>query len=350
MMNGHYTSRRSLLKHGLGALGAASVLPLTTLLDACSTPKSASGGTAITLRMSSSLTTGANSAHWVWYNKFTQLLDASTNGRIKVQYFPNSQLGQEADIAKQVKLGIVDMMISGSSIWSTVVPEMSVLDMGYLFNDQNTVGKVLDGQAGSSLNKLMANAQVQVLGWSYNFGSRNICTKKPVKVPGDLTGLKIRVLPVTNFVATIKLMGAVPTPLASGEIYTSLQTGLIDGLEHDFPTILANKYYEIAKNITLTEHIYNPVITVISNQAMNRIPSDLRPAFMQAAQQATTYQRGQAISTAMKARATLEQLGVTIYPIDRSVFKQRVQPLWTSFTAQYPDTKPILDELLSHQS
>jgi TRAP-type C4-dicarboxylate transport system substrate-binding protein len=125
---------------------------------------------------------------------------------------------------------------------------------------------------------------------------------------------------------------------------------VIDGLEHDFPTILANKFYEVAKNITLTEHIYNPNITVISQQALNKIPQDLLSAFTQAAQQATTFQRTQAASTSLQALAKLKQLGVTIYPIDRSVFKQKVQPLWTSFTAKYTDTKSILDSIVSLQS
>lgn len=344
-------SRRRLLNYGTRTLGAATVVPLVTVLNACGATKKAATGSTVTLKMSSSLTVGVDSAHWVWYNKFAQLLDARTNGRIKIQYFPNNQLGQEADVVKQVKLGTTDMMISGSSIWSTVLPEMSVLDMGYLFQNLDSVGKALDGEAGNSLNKLMADkVQVQILGWSYSFGARNLCTKKPVKTASDLTGLKIRVLPVTNFVATLKLMGAVPTPIAFGEVYTSLQTGVIDGLEHDFPTILANKFYEIARNVTLTEHIYNPNITVISQQAMNKIPSDLRSTFTQAAQEATTFQRTQATDTEKKARASLEQNGVTIYPIDRTVFKQKVQPLWKSFTIQYADTKPILDSILSLQS
>ncbi|HLZ62208.1 MAG TPA: TRAP transporter substrate-binding protein [Ktedonosporobacter sp.] len=350
-MKEQHTSRRSLLKYGLGTMGAAALFPLG--LDACgpapaTTGSSATGGATVTLKMSSSLTVGVNSAHWVWYNKFQELLDQKTNKRIKIQYFPNNQLGQEADVIKLVKLGTVDMMISGSSIWSTFVPEFSVLDMGYIFNDLDSVGRVLDGQAGTSLSKLMADqVQVNIIGWSYSFGARNVCTKKPVKVPSDLNGMKIRVLPVKNFVATLKLMGAVATPIAFGEVYTSLQTGVIDGLEHDFPTILANKFYEIAKNITLTEHIYNPNITTINQQSMAKIPADLHDAFLQAAQEATVFQRQQATSTSQKAKDTLVQNGMTIYPIDRAQFKQKVQPLWTSFTAQYPDTKPILDSILS---
>jgi tripartite ATP-independent transporter DctP family solute receptor len=348
-MNGHFTSRRSLLKYGLSTLGAASILPLTAVLDACGTTKSASNAATVTLKMSSSLTTGINSAHWVWYNKFIQLLDARAPERVKIDYYPSSQLGAEADVIKLVRLGTVDMMISGSSSWSAVIPEMSVFDMGYIWPQTlDDIGKALDTSGGGgALSNLMAAQQLEILGWSFSFGWRNVCSKKSVKTPGDLTGLKIRVLPATNFVATLKLMGAVPTPMALGEVYTSLQTGVIDGLESDFPTILANKYYEIARNITLTHHIFNPNITVISHSALNKIPSDLLPTFKQAALDATTYQRMQAASTAANAQTSLEKLGVTIYPIDQSIFKARVQPLWTSFTAKYPDTKPILDTVTS---
>jgi tripartite ATP-independent transporter DctP family solute receptor len=349
-MKEHPTSRRSFLKYGMGTLGAASMLPL---LGACGGAKNATGsasskGSTVTLKMSSALTLGANSAHWVWYNKFQQALDQKTGGRIKIQYFPNNQLGQEADVVKQVKLGTIDMMISGSSIWSTLVPEVGVLDMGYIFDGLDIIGKTMDGDAGKQLNKLVSDkAQADILGWYYSFGPRNVCTKKPVKTAADLKGLKIRVLPVTNFVKTLQLMGAVATPIAFGEVYTSLQTGVIDGFEHDYPTILAGKYYEIAKNITLTQHIYNPDITTISQRSWSKVPSDLHDSFLQAAKEATTFQRQQAAETSEKAKQTLLQNGVTIYPVDRSQFKTMVKPLWTSFTTQYPATKSILDAILA---
>src|SRR6266567_9327480 len=113
-MGENQISRRRLLNYGTKTLGAAAVFPLATTLNACGAAKKSGTGATVTLKMSSSLTVGVNSAHWVWYNKFTQLLNARTNGRIKIQYFPNNQLGQEADVVKQVKLGTTDMMISGS--------------------------------------------------------------------------------------------------------------------------------------------------------------------------------------------------------------------------------------------
>src|SRR5581483_11119052 len=150
-------SRRRLLNYGTRTLGAATIVPLVTVLNACGATKKAATGSTVTLKMSSSLTVGVDSAHWVWYNKFAQLLDARTNGRIKIQYFPNNQLGQEADVVKQVKLGTIDMMISGSPIWSTLVPEVDVLDMGYIFERLDTIGKTMDGDAIELLNNLVSD-------------------------------------------------------------------------------------------------------------------------------------------------------------------------------------------------
>jgi tripartite ATP-independent transporter DctP family solute receptor len=350
-MNDHHSSRRSVLKSGLAALGAATAFPL---LASCSNnaPTKTGSGDTVTLRMSSALVTGENSAHWVWYNKFQELLTSTTNGRIKIQYFPSNQLGQEADVVKQVQLGTIDMMISGSSIWSTIVPQVGFLDMGYLFDNLDNLGKGLDGKSGTLITQLLKEkAQVNIIGWYYSFGPRSVCTKKPIETVDALKGLKIRVLPVTNFVETIKLVGAVPTPLAFGEVYTSLQTGVIDGFEHDFPTILSGKYYEVAKYVTRTEHIYNPDITTISDKALKKVPSDLQAAFLQAAKDATTYQRQQAAKTALQAEKDFkEKYGGSVFTVDRPALRKKMEPLWTNFTTQYPETKPLLDEVVALQS
>ena len=116
------------------------------------------------------------------------------------------------------------------------------------------------------------------LGWGYSLGARNVWTKNPVPTAADLKGVKLRVLPVPNFIATIKYMGAVPTPLPFGEIYTALQTGVVDGFEHDAPTALAGKFYEVAKHCALTQHIYNPQLPCISKRSFERIPTDLQQA------------------------------------------------------------------------
>ncbi|NTF45988.1 TRAP transporter substrate-binding protein [Rhizobium rhizogenes] len=301
----------------------------------------------VALRLSSSLPSDPNSAHWLWYDKFQSALKAKVGDAIQIQYFPDNQLGKEADIVGQVKLGIVDMMISGSSIWGTLAPEVGVLDLGYLFDNISAAGPVLDGNAGTVLNGIFADKiGVEVLSWAYSFGGRNIAARKPANTPELLKGQKIRVLPVANFVATLQAMGAAPTPMSLGEVYTALQTGVIDGMEHDAPTILALKCYEVAKHISLTQHICNPQTIVIGKRALSKIPAETLPAFKEAAAEATAFQRGKANDIETAAFATLKKNGIETHEVDRAAFKKLVQPLWNDFATKYPATKPVLDAIV----
>ncbi|MEO8133809.1 MAG: TRAP transporter substrate-binding protein [Betaproteobacteria bacterium] len=302
----------------------------------------------LSLRMSSSLTADMNSSHFVWYDRFSKNLKASVGDKVSIVYFPNNQLGKESDIVQQVRLGAMDMMISGTSIWATAMPEIGVLDMGYLFQNWDHVGRSLDGAAGASLSKLLLErASIMPLGYAYSLGARNVYTKTQLKSAADLHGVKVRVLPVPNFVTTLKLMGAVATPIPFGEIYTALQTGVVDGVEQDAPTVLAGKFYEVAKHCMLTEHIFNPVIPVISKRAFDRIPADLQKPFLEAAREATVYQRGQAGSAEVKAFEQLKALGVTVQAVDRVALAKAVSPMWGEFATQYPATAPIVKAIQS---
>lgn len=255
-------------------------------------------------------------------------------------------LGKEADATQQVRIGAINMMISGTSIWATLVPEIGVLDLGYLFKDYDQVGKTLDGKAGEQLSALMLNkANVMVLGYGYNLGARNVYTKKAIEKPEDLKNLKIRVLPVPNFIATLNHMGAVAIPMPGGEVYSSLQMGVIDGVEHDAPTIYSSKYYEIIKNGTLTRHSFNPLMIAMNKKSFEQIPEALRADVLAAAQEATEYERQQASQKEQEAIKNLEAKGVTFRETDRAYFAQQVQPVWKAFLDQYPDMKPIVDEI-----
>ncbi len=326
------STRRSFLQHA-----AATAVFL-------SAPAFVRAQSSVKLRMSSSLTADMNSSHFVWFDRFSKNLKASVGEKLVIDYFPNNQLGKESDIVQQVRLGAMDMMVSGTSIWATAVPEMGVLDLGYLFQNADHVGKSLDGAAGATLSKLMLDrASVVTLGYAYSMGARNVYTKAPLKSAAELRGVKVRVLPVPNFVATLKNMGAVATPIPFGEIYTALQTGVVDGVEQDAPTVLAGKFYEVAKHCMLTQHIFNPVMPVISKRAMDRIPADLQKPFLDAAREATQYQRGQASSTEVKAFEQLKALGVTTTQVDRAALAKDVSPLWADFTKQYPAIKSVVE-------
>ena len=205
-------------------------------------------------------------------------------------------------------------------------------------------GKYLSG-AFIAADAPIRNYMVAPTLTSMTLGARNVWTKNPIKSAGDLKGVKLRVLPVPNFIATLKLMGAVPTPLPFGEIYTALQTGVVDGFEHDAPTALAGKFYEVAKHCALTQHIFNPQLPVISKRALDRIPADLRKPFLDAATEACKYQRTKASETEAKAFDQLKGMGLAVNTVDRAALQKQVEPLWTEFTAKYPAVKPVVDEI-----
>ena len=307
---------------------------------------------AVNLRVYSSLTADDNSAHYIWFKRLQANIEKNPHlkDEIKLNYFPNAMLGKEADAAQQVRIGAINMMISGTSIWSTMVPEIGVLDLGYLFKDWNQVGQALDGNAGKTLSDLMLKkANVVVIGYPYNLGARNVFTKKVVEKPEDLKSLKIRVLPVPNFIATINHMGAVAIPMPGGEVYSSLQMGVIDGLEHDSTTVLANKFYEIAKNASLTRHSYNPIMVAMNKNSFQQIPEKLRPEFLAAAKEATDYERQQASVIEAQAVKKLESLGMVFHDIDRDTLRNDVKPVWDAFLAKYPQMKSVVDDVTSTQ-
>src|SRR3954462_14591596 len=193
------------------------------------------------LKCSSSLPNDPKFANGrVYYDNLVKNLKANGLGeQVEVAFFPDNQLGQEIDVINSVKLGVIDLMISGSSISANLVPLVGTFDLGYLFSSFPQQTKAFDAGASKPIeDALLKGANIRIISRPYNFGSRSLLAKKPVKGPEDLAGLKIRTLPNPVITECLRLMGAAATPLAFGEIYTALQAGVIDGLEHDPPTIL----------------------------------------------------------------------------------------------------------------
>ena len=303
-------------------------------------------GKTATLKLGSSQATHADNAHGVFFDRFVTELMAKTNGEIGAVFYGDSQLGPEDKYTTQINFGTLDMMLTGSD-WTPIVPELGVMTLGFLFTSMEQQGAVMDGSAGRQLEDIFKHkTKAEILGWGFNFGGRNVLSKKVVATPADLHGLKLRVLPSPTFVQTFRLLGAAPVPMSFGEIYTSLQTGVVDGLEHDPPTILQFRFYEVAKNLALTEHIFDPVTPIVSNISLGRLTAAQQQAVRDAASIAIHDQRGKATSAAAAALETLKQDGVEVHSIDRAALATEVKPLWTSFTDQYPDTKPVVEAIL----
>ena len=285
----------------------------------------------------------------IWYDLFLPKLKTNTNDQVATQFFPDNQLGQEADLLSQVKMGVVDMMLVGTSIWTNVVPEFGTLDLGYIFKDFDHLRRASQTPAAAALEKqLIAKGGAHFPAWGRNLGARNFMTKFQFSDPAGLAGRKIRSLPNPVVTETVQLMGAAATPMAFGEIYTGLQAGVIDGLEHDAPTILSAKFYETAKYFTLTRHIHTPFGAFISDRTLQRLPAAQRDGLLAAVKDATEehFQRAAAIEAS--AIEQLKSLGVTVEDCNRNVFRDRVSPMWGRFAAKTPGAKDLLDAI--HQT
>src|ERR1700730_953213 len=238
------------------------------------------------LKLSSSLANDPKYANGrVYYDNLVKQVKAGGLGeQIEIAFFPDNQLGQEIDVINSVKLGVIDLMISGSSISANLVPLVGTFDLGYLFSSFPQQTKAFDAGAAKPIEEaLLKGANIRIISWAYNFGARSVLAKKPVKTPEDLAGLKIRTLPNPVITECLRLMGAAATPLAFGQIYTALQAGVLDGLEHDPPTILASKFFETAKNYALTQHNFSPLATYCSGLTLTRMEAPLRDQFLSSA-------------------------------------------------------------------
>jgi tripartite ATP-independent transporter DctP family solute receptor len=336
-------SRRVILK--LSTAAATSLLASPAIIGRAQ-------AATIKLKLSSSLPNDPKYANGrVYYDNLVKNLKANGLEQIDVTFYPDNQLGQEIDVINSVKLGVIDLMVSGSSISANLVPLVGTFDLGYLFTGYQQQTKAFDAGAAKPVDDaLLKGANIRIISWAYNFGARSVLSKKPVKSPEDLAGLKIRTLPNPVITECLRLMGAAATPLAFGEIYTALQAGVLDGLEHDPPTILAAKFYETSKNYALTQHIFSPLATYFSDATFNRMDPKLREGFLDAATKAGADTRTHGLAVEKEALATLVEKGVAVVECDREAFRKRVLPQTDNFIKAHPDAKPVVDMIRATQA
>jgi tripartite ATP-independent transporter DctP family solute receptor len=285
-------------------------------------------GTLI-LRLSHSMATGPTSLN-SFAERFRDRVEAATAGDVKVRLFPNGTLGQEREIVQQLQEGLVDFMVSGTAIWGSVAPRLQVLDFPFLWRDWDHVHRIVDGPVGDEAAEYQeAAVGVRPLAWGDSFGFRQVVTRSvDVTDARRLAGLKIRTIQSAIYVKAIELMGASPTPMAFGEVYTSLQTGVIDGYEHDSSTTLYQRFYEVARYMARTKHIAGVLGLFGSTIGLARVPNDIRRTIAQAAREAANDQREMGPKEDASATSALEGYGMTIREFDHRPFEPQAEQLW----------------------
>lgn len=244
--------------------------------------------------------------------KFKQLVEERSNGRIKVQIYPSSQLGNEKELAEGAKMGTVDMVHISSGGLANFLPKMGVFDAGYIFRDQKHQRNVLRGKIGKAMrDELVKKSGIRILQYYYQ-GERNLTTNRQVSKPADLKGMKIRTPDVKSYVETLRAMGAVPTPIAFNELFTALQLKLIDGQENPLPTIQAMKFYEVQKYVTLTGHMMAPGVLAMNDRLFKKFSSKDQKLIQQAADDAMDYHDATIVKQQEESLAELQKLGMTV--------------------------------------
>jgi TRAP-type transport system periplasmic protein len=239
---------------------------------------------AIVLRLSHSMTAGPTALH-VFGDGFRERAEAATGGAVKIRLFPSGTLGQEREVVQQLQEGLVDFMVSGTAIWGSVAPRLQVFDFPFLWRDWAHVHAVLDGAVGREAAEYLARTvRMRPLAWGDSFGFRQVITRsRDITEAGQLAGLKLRTIQSPIYVKAVELMGASPTPMAFGEVYTSMQTGVIDGYEHDASTTVQQRFYEVAHYMARTRHIAGVLGLYASTTSLARLPVDVRAALEHAA-------------------------------------------------------------------
>ena len=287
------------------------------------------GGGPLVLRLSHSMSAGQTALH-VFADKFRALAEAATGGAVTVRLFPSGTLGQEREVVQQLQEGLVDFMVSGTAIWGSVAPRLQVFDFPFLWRDWAHVHRVVDGPAGrEAADYLERVVRIRPIAWGDSFGFRQVITRsRDVSEPAQLAGLKIRTIQSPIYVKAVQLMGGSPTPMAFGEVYTSLQTGVIDGYEHDASTTYQQHFYEVARYMARTRHIAGVLGLFASAVSLARFPADVRAALEQAAVAAATEQRTMGPQEDTAASFELTARGMTIRDIDGSAFRRPAERLW----------------------
>ncbi len=289
---------------------------------------------------------GAQDPYAVGARAFKTSVERDSRGTVEVQLFPNRALGDERQMLEGMRFGTVDAGIITNAVVAQLEPTFSINDLPFLFSSESQAHKLLDGPVGTELAAKLASKGITVLGYMEG-GFRNmINNKRPVSTPADVKGVKYRVMQNPVYIDMFNSLGGSAVPMAWGETFTAVQQGTIDGLEIPLAVIDANKYYEVTKYLSLTNHTYSVIELVISKRALDKLSPEQRSAVMSAAKTATAIQRQVALADAQKTLGTLEKNGMKINRIsDTASFRSSVTTVYDKF--RQAGNGPLLDRALA---
>jgi tripartite ATP-independent transporter DctP family solute receptor len=264
--------------------------------------------------------------------RFAELVKEATKGAVTIDVFPASQIASGAKAIEFVQMGTLDMALESTMALENFVPEIGVLNLPFVFKTKEDAFRILDGNIGKEIEQAAEARGFKIIGWWDN-GFRAISnSNRPVKRPGDIKGLKIRVPESKVFIDTFQTLGAVPTAMAVSEVFSALQLHTVDGQENTVANYINNKYAEVNKFLSDSRHIYTAEPLIMSLSKFDEFPKDVQDALLKAAKEAGDYEREISLQAEKKDIETIRAAGVQVDDLaDINEWMAAVQPVYQVF-------------------
>ena len=330
------------------SLVLAAVL-CTGLLAGCSGGSSSSGSTSSAAdagnskkdKISISVVAGSmaeNTQGGIGVKTLVEKLNEYSEGSIEATAYYDTQLGDAKSIVQSLQNGTIDIGVAGNSYFSSIVPEVQALELPYMFDSYDQARSIVDGEVGQELLGMFEKKDVVGLAF-WEIGFRQLSNKtKEIRKVEDVKGLKMRTLTAPVQVKLWELYGALPTAIDSSELYTSLQQGVIDGQENPISEIVSKRLYEVQKNVSLTAHVYTPMVLGMSKYTYDKLDDTQKEALKKAVADATEASRNAVTQMEEEGLKTLEENDVNVIKDpDIAQFKEVGKACYSVFTEKYGD-------------
>lgn len=267
-----------------------------------------------------------------------------SGGDLKIRIYPNAQLGTQRESLELIQNGALDMAKSNTSELEAFAKEYGAFNLPYLFRDREHYYSAMQGEAGQEI--LQSSRKNGFIGLTYyDAGARSFYAHKPINTPADLAGLNVRVQPSPSALAMVRSLGANPTPLSYGELYTALQQGVVDAAENNIMALTINRHGEVTKFYSLDEHTMVPDVLVISAKTWDGLSEENRKALKQAASDSMLDMKTRWAETEQKEQAKAEKMGVKfIYP-KKDPFVEAVKPMYDKVSSEDPELYELVMKL-----
>ena len=264
--------------------------------------------------------------------KFTELVKEKTDGAVEIQIFPSSQLGNQRDLIEGLTFGTVDMTLTSTAVLGNFLTEAAVFDLPFIFRDIPHAYKALD-TVGMEICKPLEKRGIKVLAMFENGVRHMTNNRNPIRKPEDVKGLKIRVMEQPIYIEMMKVLGASPTPMAFGELFTAMQQGVVDGQENPAAHIYTSRFFEVQKYISLTAHTYSAEPLLVAMGVWSKLPEAHQKSIQEAAFEARDWQRDLCRQLENQYWEKIRESGKSEIndDVDKAAFMEATKPVWGMF-------------------